>query len=403
MSQALTVEEALARILANADVIGEVELTGLLEARGRVLASPLASRLTQPPFTASAMDGYAVRASDVAALPAQLRVVGESAAGHGFEGGIGPGEAARIFTGAPLPAGSDAIIIQENTRRDGDRVTVIEGAPDPEHIRPQGGDFCAGDALIGSDHSLTPRDITLAAAMGHARLGVRRRPVVAILATGDELVLPGTDPGPNQIVCSNTFGIAGMVEVAGGAPQLIGIAGDSRESLKAHLAEAGGADILITIGGASVGDHDLVGPVLGEAGMALDFWQIAMRPGKPLMFGRLGAQHVLGLPGNPVSSMVCTRLFVIPLIRALQGLPAGLSQPLMARTSVALAANGARAHYMRANRAPGPDGLSMVTPVDNQDSSLMRPLAAADCLLVRPIKAPPLAAGATVPILPLDF
>ncbi|MFV0295711.1 MAG: gephyrin-like molybdotransferase Glp [Hyphomicrobiaceae bacterium] len=400
---ALTVEQALDRILTNAPVIAETEDVAIDSAHGRVLAAPLVSELTQPPFTASAMDGYAVRASDVAKLPATLQVIGESAAGHGLETGIAPGQAARIFTGAPLPAHADAIVIQENTRRDDDRVTVLTGTPDPDHIRPQGGDFNKGAALIQPDHMLTPRDIVLAAAMGHGRLEVRRKPMVAILATGDELVPPGTRPGPNQIGCSNTFGIAAMIEAAGGRAHLLGIARDTRPHLRAALESASEADILVTVGGGSVGDHDLVGPVLREMGMTLEFWRIAMRPGKPLMFGKLGPQHILGLPGNPVSSMICTRLFVLPLLRAFLGLPPGLSQPVMARTTVALSANGARAHYMRAHRNTGADGMAEVTPVANQDSSLMTPLAAADCLIVRPIQAPDVPAGTLVPLLPLDF
>jgi molybdopterin molybdotransferase len=403
MSRALTVEEALARILAGAEPIADIERRDLMAAPGGVLAAPLAARLTQPPFDASAMDGYAVRQADVATLPATLRVVGEAAAGHGYRNPVAPGEAVRIFTGAPVPEGADAIVIQEHTTREGDRVVVQEGRPDPEHIRPRGGDFIAGAPLLPTSRRLTARDVTIAAAMGHAVLDVRRPPVVAILATGDELVPPGVVPGPDQIVCSNTYGIAAMVRAAGGTPRLLGIAEDNRQSLSEHVARAEGADILVTIGGASVGDHDLVAPVLTARGMALDFWRIAMRPGKPLMYGRLGSQHVLGVPGNPVSSMVCARLFLIPLLRALLGLDAGTEARLEARTAVPLAANGPRAHYMRATSRRGGDGTPEVTPAPNQDSSLMRPLANADCLLVRPIGAPALPAGAAVPVLMLDF
>jgi molybdopterin molybdotransferase len=367
-----------------------------------VLTEPLVASLTQPPFDASAMDGYAVRGADIARLPATLRVIGESAAGRGFDGKIGTGEAVRIFTGAPIPGGADAIVIQENTARDGDRVTVREGTTDTGHIRPRGGDFRAGEVLLAAGRKLSARDITLAAAMGYAALPVRRPPVVAIVATGDELVLPGVTPGPDQIVCSNTFGIAGMVRAAGGTPRLLGIARDTAESLGELISHAAGADILITVGGASVGDHDLVGPVLASRGLALDFWRIAMRPGKPLMYGRLDRQHVVGLPGNPVSSLVCTRLFVIPLVRALLGLEPEPARPIEARVAVPLAANGPRAHYMRGTARHAADGL-VVTPIANQDSSLMRPLADADCLLVRPIAAPALAAGSRVPILMLDF
>ena len=403
MTAALNVEEARARILLGAELIADLQQRDLLAAHGQVLAAPLAAGLTQPPFDASAMDGYAVRAADVAQLPATLRIIGEAAAGRGFAGRVALGEAVRIFTGAPVPAGADAIVIQENATQAGDRVTVGEGKPDFDHIRPKGGDFCAGEVLLPAGRKLTARDITLAAAMGHASLPVRRPPVVAILATGDELVLPGVTPGPDQIVCSNTFGIAGMVRAAGGTPRLLGIARDTPASLGERIDQASGADILVTVGGASVGDHDLVGPVLKSRGLALDFWKIAMRPGKPLMYGRLGKQHVLGLPGNPVSSLVCTRLFVIPLVRTLLGLVPEPAQAVEAVTAVALAANGPRAHYMRATTRCTSDGTREVTPVGNQDSSLIRPLADADCLIVRPILAPALPAGARVPTLSLDF
>lgn len=403
VSQALTVEEALARILRGAEVIGDTQACDLLGAHGRVLSEPLAAKFTQPPFDASAMDGYALRAADVARLPASLRVVGEAAAGRGFKGQVGRGEAVRIFTGAPIPTGADAVVIQENTSRDADVVTVRDGTHDMEHIRPRGGDFSAGDVLLSAGRKLTARDITLAAAMGHAALPVRRQPLVAILATGDELVVPGQTPGPDQIVCSNTFGIAAMVHAAGAIPRLLGIARDSAESIRSLVQQAEGADILVTVGGASVGDHDLVGPVLAAHGLHLDFWRIAMRPGKPLMYGRLDRQHVLGLPGNPVSSMVCARLFLVPLIRSLQGLEPEPARPVEARTAVALAANGARAHYMRATSSRAPDGDLDVTPVASQDSSLMRPLAGANCLIVRPIAAPPQHIGQRVPILLMDF
>ncbi len=402
--KALTVDEALHRILASVATPVSSEQRALAEAAGAVLAEPLVAKLTQPPFNASAMDGYAVRAADVAKLPATLSVVGESAAGHGHHAPIGAGEAVRIFTGAPIPDGADADRHPgEHAPRGRSTVTVIEGQLDREYIRPRGGDFRVGETLIPAGRRLTARDLTLAAAMGHGTVTVRRSPVVAILATGDELVAPGTMPGPDQIVCSNTFGLAAIVRAAGGEPRLIGIARDTRESLAAHVDRAVGADILVTTGGASVGDHDLVAPVLTSRGMTLDFWKIAMRPGKPLMFGRLGPQFVLGLPGNPVSSLICARLFLMPLIRLLQGLEPEPHRPFTAKSAVRLEANGARAHFMRATSSHGPDGARVVTPVRSQDSSLMSPLAAADCLIVRPIKASALPAGAEVPILDLDF
>ena len=400
---ALTVEQALAAVLADVVPIGDAENVDLLAAAGRVTAQALAAKLTQPPFDASAMDGYAVRTADVASLPARLHVVGESAAGRGFGGRVGTGEAARIFTGAPIPHGADAIVIQENTRRDGDVVTVVAGRPDAEHVRPRGGDFSAGQVLLHANRRLTARDVTLAAAMGHATLPVRRRPRVAIIATGDELVLPGTIPRADQIVCSNPYGVAVMVVAAGGDPTFIGIAADTRDSLTGLVTKAAGADIVVTLGGASVGDHDLVGPVLREMGLTLGFWKIAMRPGKPLMFGRLGAQRVLGLPGNPVSSLITARLFLVPLVRALLGLDPEPQRTSTARTTVALPANGPRAHYMRALAEHGPNGSLLVTPVKSQDSSLLVPLAEADILIVRAIGAPHLTAGSVVNVLPLDL
>ncbi len=399
---ALSVDEALRRILV-AVAPTQLESVAIEAAHRRTLAEPLTALLTQPPFDASAMDGYAVRAADVANLPATLAVIGEAGAGHPFAGSVAAGQAVRIFTGAPLPAGADAIVIQENTARDGTKVTVQEGRIDTGHVRPRGFDFREGETLLSAGRRLGPREVALAAAMGHGTLHVRRRPRVAILSTGDELVPPGQRPGPGQIVSSNHLGVAALAEAAGAEAGLLGIARDTRESLDAYFAHAEDADIIVTIGGASVGDHDLVAPVLEARGMALSFWKIAMRPGKPLMFGRLGQARVLGLPGNPVSSLVCTRVFLVPLIRALLGMPADDAHAVQARAGVALEANGPRQHYMRATSAPGSDGLAVVTPVRSQDSSLLAPLAQADCLLVRPPQAPAVAAGALVPILPLDF
>jgi molybdopterin molybdotransferase len=402
MAPPLSVEDALRRILD-----GVVPLTAetipIEAARGRTLASPLAALVTQPPFDASAMDGYAVRAADVGKLPATLTVIGQAAAGHPYAGTVGPGQAARIFTGAPLPAGTDAIVIQEDTVRDGDQVTVRDGPPDKGYVRPRGFDFTEGETLLRPGRRLGPREVSLAAAMGHGTVPVRRRPRIAILSTGDELVRPGERPGPGQIVASNHLGVAGLAEQAGAETHQLGIARDTRASLDEHFASAEGADIIVTIGGASVGDHDLVGPVLRDRGMALSFWKIAMRPGKPLMFGGLKDARVLGLPGNPVSSLVCTRVFLVPLIRALLGIPAQDERQTQARAAVAIEANGPRQHYMRATTSPGPDGLALVTPVRSQDSSLLSPLAEADCLLVRGPNMPALAAGGLVDILPLDF
>lgn len=398
-----TVEQARAAVLADAVPIADVEHVDLMQAAGRVLAAPLVAGLTQPPFDASAMDGYAVRAADVARLPAGLRVVGEAAAGHAFDGKVRAGEAVRIFTGAPIPAGANAIVIQENARRDGDGVTVVEGVIDPEYVRPRGGDFTRGETLLAAGRRLSARDVTIAAAAGHARLPVRRKPRVALLATGDELVLPGETPRADQIVCSNPFGVAALIEAAGGSAVFLGIARDTRDSLAAHIERARDADVLVTLGGASVGDHDLVGPVLADRGLALAFWKIAMRPGKPLMFGALGRQRVLGLPGNPVSSLITARLFLVPLIRALLGCATEGDQGERLATAVDLPANGPRAHYMRATVRRRADGQREVVPVRSQDSSLLSPLVEADCLLVRPVGADAVAAGTLVPVLPLEL
>lgn len=406
----LSVEQALSAILAGSAPLAS-ERVGILDAAGRVLAEPVLALLTQPPFDASAMDGYAVRAADVSTLPATLRVIGESAAGRGFRGAVAPGEAVRIFTGAPVPAGADAIVIQENVTRAGakgdtpdcDQIAVTGGAPDPDHIRRRGGDFAEGAVLLEAGRRLDARALTLAAAGGHAELVVHRKPVVAILATGDELVPPGTMPGPDQIVSSNPVGLAAMVRSVGGEPRLLGIARDTTADLAAKIAAADGADVLVTIGGASVGDHDLVAPALRAAGVTLGFWKIAMRPGKPMMFGQRDALRVLGLPGNPVSSLICARVFLIPLLARLAGRADHEMSGHSARLATGIEKNGPRQHYMRATLDPSNPSDPRVRPASSQDSSLLSPLADADCLIVRAPGAPALAAGDDVTILTLDF
>ncbi len=398
----LPVADALARLLADVVPLPS-EQVDLLAASGRVLAAPLSAKHTAPPFDASAMDGYAVRTADVVHLPAKLRLIGEAAAGRGFGGAVTSGTAVRIFTGAPIPTGADAIVIQENCRRDGDTVIVHDGSPERAHVRRLGGDFSTGDHLLKAGTRLGARQITLAAAMGHATVPVHRRPRVAILTSGDELVLPGITPGPDQIVCSNPYGVAALVRAAGGEPQFLGIAADTRDDLNAHIDRAAGFDVLITIGGASVGDHDLIAPVLEQRGMKLDFWKIAMRPGKPLLYGTLGTQHVIGLPGNPVSSLICARVFVVPLIERLCGLINSSAQLHRVTTAVDLEANGPRTHYMRATLETDAAGNRIARPVRSQDSSLLSPLAEADCLIVREIGAGVAKAGETVGALLLDF
>lgn len=401
----LPVETALTRIIDGARPL-DAEMVPIGEADGRILASDLSAQHDQPPFPASSMDGYAVRAPDVSNLPATLRVIGEAAAGRGYHAPLGPGEAVRIFTGAPIPEGADSIVIQENTTRDGDRVTVVDGKVDPGHIRRRGFDFAAGAALIRSGSRLGPRTLTLAAAMGHANVQVYRRPHVALIATGDELVAPGTALARDQIICSNTLGIAAILRRFGAQVTDLGIARDTEADLNANLDRADTADIVVTIGGASVGDHDLVGPVWRKRGADLSFWKVAMRPGKPLMYGRFGDRHLMGLPGNPVSSLVCTRVFLVPLIQHLGGGLANRTdelQPQRARLAQPIESNGPRTHYMRATSTRLPDGNIEVTPVTSQDSSLLTRLADADVFIVRQPGAPALASGANVDVIALDF
>jgi molybdopterin molybdotransferase len=396
MSSMITVEEALKRVLASAETPLEEEKVALELAYGRVLARDLKALRTQPPFPNSAMDGYAVRAADTTSPPATLTVIGESAAGRAFDRAIGPNEAVRIFTGAPTPDGADAVVIQEDVSREGERIRLSAAVPAGDNLRAAGMDFQVGDALIAAGRSLTPRDVALAAAANHTAIAVRRRARVAILATGDELVKPGGALGPAQIIASNNFAVAGVVEACGGVAIDLGIAVDELGALKTALAQAqdAQADVLVTLGGASVGDYDLVQQALVSSGMELGFWRIAMRPGKPLMHGRLGAMRILGLPGNPTSSMVCAILFLRPLLRALHGEPdagADLSQP--ARLAVDLRANGVRQDYMRASLDRGADGILLATPAADQDSSLVKTMARADGLIVRPPHAAPAKAG----------
>jgi len=396
----IPVAEAIARVLAEARPL-PAEMVSLGDGLGRVLAEDLASRRTQPPTAVSAMDGYAVRAEDVARTPAELRIVGEIAAGAAWTGEVGQGEAARIFTGAPVPEGADAIVIQEDCERAGDLVSVREAAKAGAFVRPAGLDFAEGDVLLRAGRRLNSRDIGLAAAMNRPWLPVARRPRVALLATGDEIALPGEPLGPQQIVSSSGPGLAALVAEAGGVPVSLGVAEDSTASLRARAASAEGADILVTMGGASVGEHDLVQEALASDGLEVDFWRIAMRPGKPLMFGRMGGSLVLGLPGNPVSAFVCALLFLRPLIDAMLGLPAGPPAREPARLGTELAANDRREDYLRARLAPDGEGLPVATPFARQDSSMLARFVEADALLVRAPHAPPASAGDLVEIIRL--
>jgi molybdopterin molybdotransferase len=393
----IPVAEARARILSAFQAL-PAETVPLPDGLGRILAEPVVARLTQPPLDVSAMDGWAVRAADVAPdlvkLPATLREIGRVPAGGRFEGTVGPGQCVRIFTGAPLPAGADAVVIQEDADASGDSVTIREGAGAGRYVRKAGLDFRAGDTLLHPGRRLTARDIGIAASTNHPWLRVHRRPRVAILATGDEIVMPGEALGPSQIVSSNSHALAALVRSCGGQPIDLGIARDDAESLTALAAGARGADLVVTTGGASVGDHDLIRSVLGGRGLALDFWTIAMRPGKPLMFGRLDDTPMLGLPGNPVSTMVCGWLFLRPAILALQG-AAVPDDRITATLGRDLPANDRREDYLRARIERTEDGL-VATPFPAQDSSMLSLLAAADGLVIRPPLAPAAARGDAV-------
>ena len=387
----ISVDEALGHIFDRLSPL-DAEAVPLREAAGRVLAAPLTATRSQPPFAASIMDGYGVPTADIAPGD-RFTVIGEAAAGGAFEGEVGPGLAVRIFTGAPVPDGVKRVVIQEDVARDGDTIIVKPGADSQIYIRPLGADFKAGES-IDAPQRITPAHVALFAAMNVPVVVVARRPVVALIATGNELVMPGEEPGPDQIIASNTFGLAAMIEAAGGIPRVLPIARDTEASLNAVLDLARGADLIVTVGGASVGDHDLVGQVAATRGLDRAFYKVAMRPGKPLMSGTLDGTPMIGLPGNPVSSMVCGHIFIRPALDALLGLTA---QPLP-RRRVALAAplgaNGPREHYMRATVTV--DGA---TAHERQDSALLTVLASANALIVRPPQDPPRGTDDTVDVI----
>jgi molybdopterin molybdotransferase len=398
----MPVADALAAVLSGAEALPE-EMVALDAAYHRVLARDIAAKRTQPPEAMSAMDGYAVRAADATAVDTRLKVIGEVAAGRPFDRALGPGEAARIFTGGVIPAGADAVIIQEDTIADGDRITITEAARPGRHIRPAGVDFRQGDVLLKKGSRLTDRDLSLAASMNYPELPVRRRPKVALLATGDELVMPGSSPGPGQIVYSNGYALRALARAEGAETVDLGVAADTITATTSGIRRArdAQADVLITTGGASVGDHDLVKESLEAEGVSMAFWKIAMRPGKPMMHGRLGAMRVIGLPGNPVSSYVCALLFLVPLIRALSGATAihePREQALLGRD---LDANDVREDYLRARLQRREDGAWIATPVLQQDSSLLGYLSSAQALVIRPPFAPAAKAGSPCEILRL--
>jgi molybdopterin molybdotransferase len=398
----ISVAEALEQVLAHAGPLPADEVP-LAKADGSVLAYDLKALRTQPPADVSAMDGYAVRAADVANAPVRLKVIGEVPAGRPFTGTVGAGQAARIFTGGFVPAGADTVVIQELTKRDGDTVEMTKPAAKGRNVRPQGLDFRQGQVLLNKGHRLTARDLALAAGMNHPLLPVYRRPKIALFATGDELVPPGREPGPGQIVYSNGFALAALARAEGADVTDLGLVHDTMEATLTAIADARAipADILVTTGGASVGDYDLVHKAFAKEGMDLSFWKVAMRPGRPLMHGRLGGMHVLGLPGNPVSSYVCAFLFLVPLIRRMSG-RADLTTPTeSAVLGVDLPKNDERADYLRATLTMGPNG-AVATPFPAQDSSMMGPLAKADCLLIREPHAPPAKTGSPCTIVRLN-
>jgi molybdopterin molybdotransferase len=393
----MSVAEAQAAIVSGVEPL-DAETVSIFEAAGRVLARDLSAKLTQPPFAASAMDGYAVRGADIASPPSYLKVIGRSTAGHGFDGEVRAGEAVRIFTGAPVPAGADTIVIQENTNAaDDGAVEILQPASIGQHIRPIGYDFSEGNILLASGMELASRQLMLAAATNHATVAVRRKPSIAILANGDELVPPGQSPGSGQIISSIPAGMKAAIAAWGGESLLLDLAQDSKESLAARVRDAQEADVLLTIGGASVGEHDLVRGALEDMGARFEVLKVAMRPGKPVMFGFLDKQRILSMPGNPASAIICARVFLKPLLDRFLG-RARRDEPRIVRLAVPLDANGEREHYMRAKLSE--DG---VAPIGDQDSSLMSVFANADCLLVRPARSPALPAGALVRVIPLDF
>jgi len=401
----LSVEQAQQRLLSDVQPLGEEQIL-LGHAHRRVLADQLTAPMNQPPFSASAMDGYAVCSSDIsnqAEPKVKLSIIGASSAGHPFAGQVGKGQVVRIFTGAQVPEGADAVVAQEDCERLNDTEVLVKHAPSVgEFIRPIGYDFHQGDLLLDTGTQLNYRHLALIASMNLPQISVCQNPRVAILATGDELIPPGNPLGPGQIVSSVPFGMKALIEGAGGKAQMLGIAQDNLDSLTQMIEEAHDFDVLVTIGGASVGEHDLVQQALKDQGMQLDFWKIAMRPGKPLMVGTLGQQKVIGVPGNPVSALICCYIFVLPLIRALQGAqnhhPVIHKLPLL--TSVP--ENKARQHYMRAIIETDTDNRPLVACIEDQDSSLQANFAKANALILRMPHAPSANPGDLVDVLTLD-
>lgn len=397
----LSIEEALDKIRAGISPLASEEVF-ISDGLGRVLAEDVMATVSHPPQAVSAMDGYAVRAGDVVSVPVILTQIGEAAAGHIFDGEIGAGECTRIFTGGALPKGADSIVIQEDTDANEASITIKQAAALGEWVRPEGLDFAAGKVLLSAGRVLSARDIGLAAAAGATWIRVRRKPRIAVLSTGDEIVMPGAPRRPDQIVSSNSIALVAYAEVLGAVGTSIGIAADKPDSLRERLKDAAGYDILVTSGGASVGDHDLVQSVFGDEGLELGFYKIAMRPGKPLIFGRIGETYLLGLPGNPVSTGVTAAIFLKVAVECMLGIaPAPLYQA--ARLGRNLKSNGKRLDFMRASLETSDSDLPTATPYERQDSSMMALFADADCLVMREIGAPEAKAGDVVKIVPLGF
>ncbi|WP_028878654.1 gephyrin-like molybdotransferase Glp [Terasakiella pusilla] len=388
----LPLEEAFANVEKGISVLS-AEQVSVADCLGRVLAENVAARLTQPPAPVSSMDGYAVRAQDVLSQPVTLTRVGESQAGGPYDGTLADGECVRIFTGAPLPAGADAVIIQEDTDVFGDQITMKEVAFEGKFVRKAGLDFSEGDILLHKGRVLSARDVGLLCAMNVPWVKVFRRPRVAILATGDELVMPGEAVRESQIISSNSLMVAALVQAMGGIAVNLGIAGDTEESLRETLSGLDCADLLVTSGGVSVGEYDLVRKVLGEEGLDIDFWRIAMKPGKPFMFGHIGNKPAMGLPGNPVSSYVTAFLFLRPALRKMQGGAFEQDKPVQVILGAAVPENGVRQEYMRAVFSQDPDGNLVATPYNKQDSSMLANLAHCEGFIIRPVNAPALSAG----------
>jgi molybdopterin molybdotransferase len=396
----LSVRDAHARVIAAFEKLPS-ESVPISEAAGRVLATAPRARLMQPPSDLSAMDGYAVRAEDIQAAPTTVTLVGQAPAGDSYDHALMPGQAVRIFTGGPLPMGADAIVIQEDTEVDGDKITILEAPKPGRHIRKAGLDFNSGDTPLSAGRTLTTRDVALAAAMNNPWLSVHRKPRVAILSTGDELVMPGEPVGRNQIVSSSGIAVAALVRAWGGDPTLFDIARDDAQLIEDRIAAGAQHDLLVTLGGASVGDHDLVQGALKAQGFALDFWRIAMRPGKPLMFAARDRARVLGLPGNPVSTMVCALLFLKPAMDRMLGQSGDIASTVPAKLAVDVKENDQREDYVRAKLARGTDGALTVEPNKVQDSSMLSVLAGSDAFLVRPAHDPARKAGDTVQVIDL--